>query len=155
MAYFFRILLFGWNFFCLLIYGRKRCTFYFNLSILCVQNRIRILCVQIGVWTCAFLLPHVCPSSACGSSGYALILYVTAGVWFLQLAIDRYYRWVEAVFLAVKIKIGLYKTQYQEPLCNIILVSKPVEMGRFKYLCNNVVTSVSLLSIRPLYHSKA
>ncbi|XP_052805755.1 transmembrane protein 192-like [Mya arenaria] len=46
----------------------------------------------IGVWVCVFILPKLCTDEKCGVSAYALELFLVAGVWFIQLAIDRYYR---------------------------------------------------------------
>lgn len=44
----------------------------------------------IGVWVCAFVLPVEYGSHNYGAS---LVLYIVGGVWFVQLILDRYYRY--------------------------------------------------------------
>ena len=48
---------------------------------------------QIGVWVCSFVLPAECGGSKCGADSTVLVLYIVAAIWFVQLILDRYYRY--------------------------------------------------------------
>lgn len=47
----------------------------------------------IGVWVCSFVLPAECGGSKCGTASTVLVLYIVAAIWFVQLILDRYYRY--------------------------------------------------------------
>lgn len=47
----------------------------------------------IAVWICSFVLPAECGSTRCGVDSSVLILYIVGAIWFVQLVLDRYYRY--------------------------------------------------------------
>lgn len=49
----------------------------------------------IGVWVCAFVLPAEYDSHSYGAglASISLVIYIVGGVWFVQLILDRYYRY--------------------------------------------------------------
>ena len=71
---------------------------------------------QIVVWVCSFVLPAECDNHSCGAESYTLILYIIGSVWFVQLILDRYYRYIYSHSL-----IGPVKHNFERKIVNIFL----------------------------------